>query len=198
MTPGSNPFRHAVPGGEKHLGFRKDALLRGTQSERRPRPTMQSCTSTRMGLHPISVCGHRLCADPWAHVAGDTRRSREPTRERPRGASLVGSYAPARVPRFALPQLFRPTRFPCPSGPLARCRSKGRRASSLFGVEPQGSASGNHAQLAVAHRARTFFAKQRGRRGQREERNRARQRGQGNPLPRARTTLAGMCSCFVH
>jgi len=55
---------------------------------------MQSCTSTRMGLHPISVRGHPLCADPRAHIAGDRRCSREPTRERPRGASLVGPTRP--------------------------------------------------------------------------------------------------------
>ncbi len=81
--------------GEKHLGFRKGVLLRGrairtkTLSPSRASaagwPTMRTCTSTRMGFHPISH------ASP---VTGGARKSKE---KKPRGASFRGSCALARA-----------------------------------------------------------------------------------------------------
>jgi hypothetical protein len=82
----------------------------GRQSERTPWPTMQKCTSTRTGLHPVS------------HASPATKGARK---SQERGTARF-------TPHGLSAPFFRPARFPCPTGPPHGV-ARGRRAFGLSG-----------------------------------------------------------------
>jgi hypothetical protein len=79
-----------------------------------------------------------------ARTAGDKRSSKEQRRRDLGAQASQGRGRPQGRASFTFARLFRPTRIPCPAGPLERCRSWGRRLSGLWGsaleVERRGSA----------------------------------------------------------
>lgn len=95
-----------------------------------PRLAMRTCTSTRTGLHPVS------------HASLVTKGARRANEEGPRRASSVGSRTIARSCAFTFARLFRPTRIPCPAGPLEQCRSWGQRLSGFWGLPLEGERRG--------------------------------------------------------
>lgn len=124
---GSDPFRHSIPTVKSPSVFGMACTFAGARSERRPRRTMRTCTSTRTGNHLVS------------HASSVTGGVRKSNRGRPSMRKhRQGSVLLAREAQFTFTRLFRPARFPCPVCPLERCRVWGRRLTGLRGpgLEP--------------------------------------------------------------
>jgi len=143
-----------------------------------PRLTMRTCTSTRTGLHPVS------------HASVVTKGARRANQEGPRRVSSVGSRTVARSCAFTFARLFRPTRIPCPAGPLEQCRSWGRRLSGFWGLPLEGERRGIQRVARCDASSSNLLCIQKRKKRAALRAHRAWQRLQGQPLQRARTALA--------
>jgi hypothetical protein len=143
-----------------------------------PRLAMRTCTSTRTGLHPVS------------HASLVTKGARRANEEGPRRASSVGSRTVARSCAFTFARLFRPTRIPCPAGPLEQCRSWGQRLSGFWGLPLEGECRGKQRVARCGASSSNLLCIQKRKSRAALRAHRAWQRLQGQPLQRARTALA--------
>jgi hypothetical protein len=86
--------------------FGKARSFAGTQAERRPRPAMRTCTSTRMGLHPIS---HASQATGGARKSKRGRTSRRKPRRVARARKGADVCLCSTLSAYAFPMSFGPT-----------------------------------------------------------------------------------------
>ena len=119
--------------GEKHLRC----------SERRG-PSRGSNRNECLGRR----CG-RVQARERASIPSRTHHRRQKVLERAKrkdrtAQALTGRARSQDRAAFTFAPLFRPARFPCPTGPLERCRSR-EESSRALGFGSRGRASGNHA-----------------------------------------------------